>query len=99
MKLLVILFLVNEIKRNDLIRARKFGYICRLVDCHSAINDGREFESKFKNIYPVELQLNKENKSSLVASFLDLQVKTENNKSTALLDPRYYDYLTNKNED
>ena len=71
---------VNEIKRHDLIRARKFGNVFRFIDDLNAINDGGEFESNFRNIYPEELQLNKENTSNFETSFLDLQIKIENGK-------------------
>ena len=63
-----------------MIRARKFGNVFRFIDDLNAINDGGEFESNFRNIYPEELQLNKENTSNFEASFLDLQIKIENGK-------------------
>ena len=51
---------MNELKKNDLIKARKLGNIFRFIYDLNYINDGGEFESSFSNIYPEELQLGKE---------------------------------------
>ena len=54
---------INELKKNDLIKARKLCNIFRFIDDLNSINDGGEFEkSVFSKIYPEELQLKKENK-------------------------------------
>ena len=80
---------MNQIKRNDLIRARKMCYLFRFIDDLSAINDGGDFENNFKDIYPEELQLGKENQNSSEASFLDLSIQIHNNKfSVGLYDKR-----------
>lgn len=39
----------------------KFGNIFRFIDDFNAINDNGEFEKNFKNIYPEEMELKKEN--------------------------------------
>ena len=52
---------MNELKKNDLIKARKLCNVCRFIDDLNSINDGAEFESSYSNIYPKELQLGKEN--------------------------------------
>ena len=66
---------MNELKKNDLIKARKLCNIFRFIDDLNSINDGREFESKYSNIYPEELQLGKENTDKNEASFVDLNIK------------------------
>ena len=65
---------MNELKKNDLIKARKCGNIFRFIDNLNSINDGGEFESNYSNIYLEELQLCKEN-TDKQASFLDLNIK------------------------
>ena len=44
------------------------------------MNDNKEFEGCFKEIYPVELELGKENNGYKEASFLDLNIAIENKK-------------------
>ena len=46
----------------------------------SAFNDGGEFENSYREIYPSELELGKENLSDHQASFLDLKILVSNNK-------------------
>ena len=52
---------MKEFKKNDLIKARNICNIFRFIDDLNSINDGGEFESNYSNIYPEELQLDKEN--------------------------------------
>ena len=66
---------MNELKKNDLIKARKICNIFRFIDDLISINDGGEFESSYSNIYPEELQLDKENTDKKEASFLYLNIK------------------------
>ena len=66
---------MNELKKDDLIKAKKRCNIFRLIDGLNSINDGGEFESNYSNIYPEELQLSKENTDKHEASFLDLNIK------------------------
>ena len=60
---------MNELKKNDLIKARKFCNIFRFIDDLNSINDGGEFENSYSNIYPEELLLGKENTDKHGASF------------------------------
>ena len=71
---------MNELKKNDLIKARKICNIFRFIDDLNSINDGGEFESNYSNIYPEELQLGKENTDKHEASFLDLNIKIKDRK-------------------
>ena len=66
---------MNELKKSDLIKARKLCNIFRFIDDLNSINDGGEFESNYSNIYPEKLQLGKENTDKHEASFLDLNIK------------------------
>ena len=59
-------------------RECRVSYICRFVDYFNSINDYGEFERCFKDIYPSELELGKENLDSSSASSLDLDIKVEN---------------------
>ena len=43
---------INELKKNDLIKARKICNIFRFIDDLNSISDGGEFESNYSNIYP-----------------------------------------------
>ena len=65
---------LKQLKKISLGRARKFGNVFRFIDDLSAINDGGEFEKGFKDIYPEELELKRENIGILEASFLDLEI-------------------------
>ena len=66
---------MNELKKSDLIKARKLCNIFRFIDDLNSTNDGGEFESNYSNIYPEELQLDKENTDKHETSFLDLNIK------------------------
>ena len=52
----------------------------RFIDDLIVLNFGGEFERNFKEIYPPELILKKENLSNNEGSFLDLQIKVQNNQ-------------------
>ena len=71
---------MNELKKKDLIKARKLCNILRFVNDLNSINDGGKFESSYCNIYPEELQLDKENTDKHEASFLDLNIKIKDGR-------------------
>ena len=71
---------MKELKKNDLIKARKLCNIFRFIDDLNSINDGGKFEGNYSNIYPEELQLGRENTDKLEASFLDLNSKIKDGK-------------------
>ena len=61
----------------------------RFIDDLSAVNDSNEFELHHNEIYPEELQLNRENKDSKQASFLDIDITIKDKKFvTSLYDKR-----------
>ena len=81
---------MNDLKKNNLIKARKLCNIFRFIDDLNTINDGGEFESSYSNIY-TELQLGKEYTDKHEASFLDLNIKTKDGKfQFGLIDKRNY---------
>ena len=65
---------MNKLKKNYLIKAIKLCNIFKFIDDLNSINDGGEFESSYSNIYPMELQLGKENTDKHEAGFLDLVI-------------------------
>ena len=80
---------MNELKKKDLIKARKLCNIFRFIGDLNAINDAGEFEKHFQDIYPEELVLGKENSSILEASFLDLDIKINDRRfQVGLFDKR-----------
>ena len=60
---------MNELKKNDLIKARKLCHIFRFIDDLNSINGGGEFESNYSNICSWELELGKENTDKHEAIF------------------------------
>ena len=69
--------------------ARMFTNTFRFIDDLIAINDGGTFEKSYKDIYPPELELKKENIGQHEASFLDLNIVVNNNNfDVCLFDKR-----------
>ena len=55
---------------------RKFyNYVNRFIDDLITINNNGHMETHWKDIYPAELQLNKENDMPIEATFLDLRLE------------------------
>ena len=71
---------MNELKKNDVIKARTLCNILRFIDDLNSINDGGEFESSYSNIYPKELQLGERNTDKHEARFLDYDIKIMDGK-------------------
>ena len=70
---------MNETKKNNLIKARKYNIFKFIGNIH-AINDRGEFESNHCNIYPKEWELGKENTDKHEGSLWDLDIKTKDGK-------------------
>ena len=80
---------IDNLKKKDPWKARKFSNICRYIDDLVTPNDDNEFSKSYLEIYPPELKLNKENLSDDSATFLDLDIKIIDNKFvTKLYDKR-----------
>ena len=71
---------LKGLKKIDLSRARRFGNVFRFIDDLNALNDNSEFERCYKEIYPPELELKKENVDIHNASFLDLDISIVDGK-------------------
>ena len=71
---------MNELKKNDLIKARKLCNIFRFIVDLNSINDGGEFKRNYATIYPEELQLGKEITDKYETSFLDLNINIKDGK-------------------
>ena len=71
------------------INVRKINNFFRFIDDLLSLNDGSTSEKHYKDIYPTELELKKENHSSSCASFVDLYIYIENGEfHTRLFDKR-----------
>ena len=70
--------------------ARKYyGHTRRFIDDLATLNNNKHLENNWKNIYPKELVLNKENDQDQAATFLDLDIKLQGNIFiTSLYDKR-----------
>ena len=64
---------LKDLKKTNLLHARKFSNTFRFIDDLNAMNDCGLFESHFHEIYPSELELKKEHGNDN-ASFLDLSI-------------------------
>ena len=76
---------IKSIKKTNNILARKFGKVFRYIDDLLALNDGHSFQSYHHEIYPSELQLNKENEVNTETNFLDLHINIEDRVFTTKL--------------
>ena len=76
---------LKSIKKTNNHLARKFGKVFRYIDDLLALNDGNFFESYHHQIYPSELQLNKENEVNTETNFLDLHISIDNKVFTTKL--------------
>ena len=65
--------------KKEIFKAR-FANVPRFIDDLTALNDGGEFELRFKGICNPELVPKKENLSNYWKCFLDLLIKVENNQ-------------------
>ena len=74
-------------KKSDYARARRFLNTFRFIDDLIAANDYGEFERSFKEIYPPELTLKKENKIDTEGTFYDLDIAVREGK----FDHKLYD--------
>ena len=78
---------IGNMKTIDHHHARMFGNIYTFIDDLIAMNDSKEFENSFKEIYSAELELKKENTNDNTATFLDLNITIKDGQlSTKLYD-------------
>ena len=74
-------------KKSDYSRARRFLSTFRFIDDLISANDYGEFERSFKEIYPSELTLKKENEVDTEATFYDMEISVQDGK----FDHKLYD--------
>ena len=69
--LLIIFFLIVTLQwaKKDLVKARKLCNVFRFIDDLNAINDAEILENNFRDMYPEELELHRENGSYAEATF------------------------------
>ena len=69
--LLIIFFLIVTLQwaKRDLVKARKLCNVFRFIDDLNAINDAEILENNFRDMYPEELELRRENGSYAEATF------------------------------
>ena len=80
---------MKRMRQTNNLLTRKFSHAFWFIDDLLAINDGNMFENHFKEIYPEELQLKKENETSTSCTFLDMKIDIINNCfDTCLYDKR-----------
>ena len=60
------------------INVQKINNYFRFIDDLLSLNDDCTFKKHYKDIYPTELELKKENNRNSCASFLDIYIYTEN---------------------
>ena len=78
---------VKQTKKSDYGRARRFLNTFRFIDDLISANDYGEFERSWRDIYPPELTLKKENEIDTEGTFLDLEVVVQNGE----FDHKLYD--------
>ena len=71
---------IKEVKKSDYGRVRRFLNTFRFIDDLIAANDYGEFERSFKEIYPSELTLKKENEVDTESTFYDLEINVSDRK-------------------
>ena len=64
--------MVGKKKNFDHYHLRRFRDVYRIINNLIVINDNEESEDYFKEIYPAELELNKENTKENVPTFFHL---------------------------
>ena len=65
---------IRTISRVDFVRARRLFNTFRFIDDLIALNDHGEFSRTFKEIYPSELVLNRENEDDQSGTYLALEI-------------------------
>ena len=69
---------IKEQRKLGTINVQKINNSFWFIDDLLSLNDDCSFEKHYKDIYPTELELKKENNSNSCASFLDLYIYIEN---------------------
>ena len=76
---------IKHLLKTDPVRARKFRHVFRFIDDLISINDDGEFETSYHEIYPVEMEIKKENIGNTEGTYLDMGLAVENRCITTKL--------------
>ena len=76
---------MNKLIKEDIARAKKFHGTFRFINDLCALNDGREFQMPYKEIYPKEVVLKLEHSGSHT-TFLEIEYPIRNGK----ISPKVY---------
>ena len=80
---------IEDLAKRDLHAAKKYRRTRRFIDDLATLNNKNHIKDNWKNIYPNELILNKENDEDSHGTFLDLDIKIQNkNIVTKIYDKR-----------
>ena len=74
----------GKMKNIDHYRARIFGHVYRFLDYLIAMNDNNNFGNSLKEIYPAELELQRENSYENVANMFWSETSQSEKKSFLL---------------
>ena len=69
-----------QLKKENISEAQTLAKEFRLIDDLCTFNDNGLFKKNFKSIYPVEMELKKENNGHHIPLFLDLEISIANNQ-------------------
>ena len=70
-------------KKTGIRTAKRFANTVRLINDLTVLNDGHKFERCFREVYPQELNLQKDSDINTKNSFLDLGIKIRDNRFCA----------------
>ena len=70
---------IEKLTKEDYRKAKKFNNTSRFIDDLTTLNNDGILEKEKGDIYPKELVLNKENEGNTQATFLDMEIKIEEN--------------------
>ena len=68
---------MDNLKKNDPERAKRFRHILRFIDDLIALNDQDEFLKSYHEIYPRQMEIKEENTDNKSASYLDLDCQVK----------------------
>ena len=76
---------ISYLLKTDPARAQKFRHVFRFIDDLLSFNDDGEFARSFNEIYPVEMEIKKENELDTAASYLELGLSVNDGVVTSKL--------------
>ena len=83
---------LEKLTKTNITEARKFNFTSRYIDDVFLLNNDCVFENNRHNIYPECLVTNKENETDDKCTFLDINMKIENDKLITFLYDKRNDF-------